>query len=195
MGRFPKDASYRLRRARHGPEMLSLNDYIGRMHRSADAVEMSFAGSILREADVAGAKDLLLAAAHLDLQFAGGDKPDLIDDARMEIHLAVFPAQHPEARDLSRRAPLIGGVRKQFLELGEISLVVRAFIDSLDVGRRSLTRVDGAGALQFGLGARPIGRNIDLQQAALVADVEDDLGCACPVDKKDVPRFQLSSLP
>src|ERR1700730_8751718 len=146
--------------------MLSLDDYIGRMHRSADAVAMSFAGSILREADVAGAKDLLLAAAHLDLQFAGGDEPDLIDDARMEIHLAVFPAQHPEARNLSRRAPLIGGVRKQFPELGEIGLVVRAFIDSLDVGRRSLTRVDGAGALQFGLEAWPIRRNIDLQQAA-----------------------------
>src|ERR1700758_3305302 len=96
------------------PEMLRLDDKIGRMHRSADAVAMSFAGSILREADVAGAKDLLLAAAHLDLQFAGGDEPELIDDARMEIHLAVFPAQHPEARNLSRRAPLIGGLRKQF---------------------------------------------------------------------------------
>src|ERR1700680_936401 len=105
MGRFPKDASYQLRRARHvsccgngrwfiWPEMLSLDDYIGRMHRSEDAVEMSFAGSILREADVAGAKDLLLSAAHLDLQFAGGDESDLIDDARMEIHLAVFPAPH-----------------------------------------------------------------------------------------------------
>src|SRR5260370_6260559 len=101
------------------PEIFRLDDEISHVHRTADTVEMPLAGSIFCQADVASAKNFFgaAAAAHLDLQLTGGDDSDLIDDTRMKIHPPVFPAQHTETRDPSRRAPLVACVRKRFGEL------------------------------------------------------------------------------
>src|ERR1700730_3141305 len=178
------------------PEIFRLDDEVSHEHRTADTVEMPLAGSIFCQADVASAKNFFGAtgAAHLDLQLAGRDDSDLIDDTRMKIHPPVFPAQHTETRDPSRRAPLVACVRKQFGELGNVGPVVLARIDPLDVGRRLLARVDRARRLNLGLGSRPIGRHADLQEPTLVADIEGHTGRAPFVREKDVPGPQLRGL-
>src|SRR6266702_53908 len=77
-----------------GPEIFRFDDEVSHEHRTADTVEMPLAGSIFCQADVASVKNFFgaAAAAHLDLQLAGRDDSDLIDDTRMKIHPPVFPA-------------------------------------------------------------------------------------------------------
>src|SRR5712672_2384228 len=147
------------------------------MYNSAETADVSLAGSVFGQTDVAGMKDLngSPATAYLHLHFAGKSDRKLIGDARMPVHGTILPAQQPESADGVWGATLIQRLGKQFGEFGEISPVVLAFVDPFELRcapRR--TRHERTGLLQLSARAGPVCGNADLYQPTLVASLYRD---------------------
>src|ERR1700730_9919107 len=105
------------------------------MYNAAETTDVSLAGSVFGQTDVAGMKDLpgACATAYFHLHFAGKGDRKLIGDTRMPVHGTILPAQQPESGNGVWGSPLIQRFGKQFGEFGEISPVVLAFVDAFEL--------------------------------------------------------------
>src|SRR5882724_12617690 len=116
--------------------MLCLDDDQCNMRDAACPIDMTFSGPVLRQADIAGMKDLDGAAptSAFQLELAGQENRQVIDDLRMPVEEAVLPAHEAEAGCGAGRAPLIHRSRKQLRKFGKIGAIILALVQALDVG-------------------------------------------------------------
>ena len=107
------------------------------VHLAARPIDMADSGPVFRHADIAGAETLAgIVAADFDLQLAGQYHAETVDDLRMPVEEAVFPAHEAKAGGGGMRLPFIQRRRKQLrkvVEPGEFA--VGSFADPLEIGR------------------------------------------------------------
>src|SRR5882724_11603961 len=115
--------------------MLCLDDDQCNMRDAACPIDMTFSGPVLRQANIACMKDLDGAAptSAFELELAGQEDRQVIDDPRMPVEEAVFPAHEAEAGCGPGCAPLIRGSRKQLREFGKVRAIILALVQALDV--------------------------------------------------------------
>src|SRR5258708_40369213 len=107
---------------------------------------MPYSSPVSCQADIARMEDLdgAATAAAFELQLAGQEDRQVIDDLRMPVDESIFPAHEAEAGRDAGRAPLIRRSRKQLRILGKIRAVILALIQVLDVGLVAAPRWQGA---------------------------------------------------
>src|SRR5882724_4569111 len=122
--------------------MLCLDDDQCNMRDAACPIDMTFSGPVLRQANIACMKDLDGAAptAAFQLELAGQEDRQVIDDLRMPVEEAVLPAHEAQAGCGARRAPLILRSRKKLREFGKVRTIILALVQALDVGLACLSR-------------------------------------------------------
>src|SRR5580704_16264828 len=152
------------------PEMLGVEDDQRHMHGPAGPIDVAFSGPVARQADIACAESLDDAvAAAFELELAGEEDRQVVDDLRMPVYEAVLPAHEAEADWRAGDAPLVRRRREQLRIGGKIRPIILALIQMLDVRLVAAPRSEGAGALRLGIRAGPIRRDTQLDEPAIAA--------------------------
>src|SRR5260370_20423989 len=122
--------------ARTSPQILRLDDDQRHMRGAARPIDMTFSGPVTCQADIACMENLDGAgtAAAFELELAGQEDRQVVDDLRMPVDESILPAHEAEAGRDAGRAPLIRRSREQLRKFGKIRTVILALIQVLVVG-------------------------------------------------------------